>query len=185
MGSRSPNIWYFSFPWEPIYLGLSFLSDTSFNKPHWDIALCKNINAGWVSNACGQAVWPPEHIFSLRTFWPCKLQILLLWRCRPHKRLLIHGGRVFENDLWGLYLPGLQKIYGSCPQKAPWKFREGIRPRRQRGAVRVTPWKQRKRMVRPGEQLNHQPACIYIYIWKIPCKENAKLKKKKSKQKLS
>ena len=164
MGSRSPNIWYFSFPWEPIYLGLSFLSDTSFNKPHWDIAPCKNINASWVSNACGQAIWPPEYIFSLRTFGPRKLQILLLWWCRPHKRHSIHSGSVFQNDIWGFFLPGLQKNIRKLPTKGSLKIQRRYTPKKAEGSCKGDPLKAKKEDGKSRGAVK-SPARLHIYIY--------------------
>ena len=186
MGSRSPNIWYFSFPWEPIYLGLSFLSDTSLNKPHWDIAPCKNINAGWVSNACGQAVWPPEYIFSLRTFRLCKLQALLLWRCRPHKRHLIHGG-CFSKWSPRFVSPRAAKNIWKLPTKGSLKIQRRYTPKEAEGSCKGDPLKAKKEDGK-GRGAVKSPASLHISekspVRKMPTSKKKK-KKKKSKQKLS
>lgn len=80
---------------------------------------------------CSQAVWSLECIFSLRTFWPFKWQIQLLCQCHARKRHSNHHHCVSENDLWGWYLPGLQKKTRELPPKmAPRKSGEDIRSQR-------------------------------------------------------
>lgn len=80
---------------------------------------------------CGQAVWSLECIFSLRTFWPFKWQIQQLCQCHACNRHSNRRHRISENDLWGWYLPGLQKKTSQLPwEMAPRKFGEGIRGQR-------------------------------------------------------